>query len=360
MEGIKLGIPLDREKQLFHDYLAKIGKLQSRVIVVSLISVLLLAVIQIGVQLGVLSLSEAQVRMLSSIMASIFIIIVVTAFLKLSTPLLNRFFFFIDGQSRSILLRAWNYGVWVIAILVILAQFTGHIQSLGISIGVFSAGVAIALQQPITSVVGWLVILYKRPYKVGDRIVVRDIRGDVAEITAFYTVLREFGREMQGDDPTGVKITIPNNIILTEPILNYTSDFPYVWDYVSVAVTYESDVALARELVRKASLDVLGESMRKAVERMRPYLYGTPQEAELSEEPHIYTKFADSSVVLDVKYICRANKKRAVRSDISSKILESFNLPENRGKVTIAYPHTELVFHDQSIRGAFKKFLEQR
>ena len=290
---------------------------------------------------------------------SIFTILGVATFLKLSTPLLNKFFFFIDAPSRKILLRAWNYGIWAIAFLIILAQFTGHIQSLGISIGVFSAGLAIALQQPITSVVGWLVIVSKKPYKVGDRIVVGDIKGDVVDITTFYTVVREFGREMGGDDPTGVKITIPNNVLLTKPILNYTSDFPYIWDYVSVSITYESDAKLAQQLVKKAAMDVLGDSMRKAVERMRPYLYGTPQENELTEEPVVYSRFADSAVVLDVKYICRANEKRRVKSDMTEAILDSFNLPRNRDKVSIAYPHTELVFHDESIEGAVRKYLQR-
>ncbi|MFH1403095.1 MAG: mechanosensitive ion channel domain-containing protein, partial [Candidatus Altiarchaeota archaeon] len=267
---MKLRMNLESERRIFENYLEKIGKLQSKVIVISLITVILLGLIHLGVNVNVLSLTPAQISSLSRIMLSIVVIIVATIFLKLSTPLVNKFFFFLDSPSRSILLKAWNYGVWVTAIIIILAQFTGHIQSLGISIGVFSAGLAIALQQPITSIVGWLVILARRPYKIGDRIVVRGIKGDVVEITMFYTVVREFGRDMSSDDPTGVKITIPNNIILMEPILNYTSDFPFIWDFVPVSVTYESDIKLARELVKTAAKNVLGDTMEKAVARMRP------------------------------------------------------------------------------------------
>ncbi|MFH1403429.1 MAG: hypothetical protein ABIH11_04090, partial [Candidatus Altiarchaeota archaeon] len=137
-------------------------------------------------------------------------------------------------------------------------------------------------------------------------------------------------------------------------------DFPFIWDFVPVSVTYESDIKLARELVKTAAKNVLGDTMEKAVARMRPYLYGTPQESELIEEPVVYTRFADSSVVLEVKYICRATRKHFVKSEITGSILELFNAPENRDKLTIAYPHMELVFHDQSIEGAFKEYLMKK
>ncbi|MFH1055635.1 MAG: hypothetical protein V1744_06040, partial [Candidatus Altiarchaeota archaeon] len=108
-----------------------------------------------------------------------------------------------------------------------------------------------------------------------------------------------------------------------------------------------------------AAEDVVGESMKRAVERMRPYLYGTPQETELTGGPVVYTSLSDSSVVFHVKYTCRATKRRQVKSDISDRILELFNMPENKGRVVIAYPHTELVFRDQSVSGVFRKYLEK-
>ncbi|MBD3387922.1 MAG: mechanosensitive ion channel [Candidatus Altiarchaeales archaeon] len=352
-----ISLDMESRKNMFQDYLVKIERMQSKVIVVSFVIALFLGLILLSVRLELISIETSHLAMLSNIMLSIFAVIVATAFLKITTPLLNRFFFFLDSSSRSIVVHAWNYGVWFVALLAILARFTGHMQSLGISIGVFSAGLAIALQQPITSVVGWLIIMAKKPYREGDRIVVREIKGDVVEITLFYTVLREFGRDMDGDDPTGVKITIPNNIILMEPILNYTSEFPFIWDYTAVSVTYESDIQLARKLVKEASMEVLGDSMKRAVERMRPHLYGTPQEADLSEDPVVFTKFSDSSVVLDVRYICKAVRRRRVKSDINEKIIEAFGKHDN---VTIAYPHQQLVFHDESIEGMMRKYLQKK
>ncbi|MFC2162248.1 mechanosensitive ion channel family protein [Candidatus Altiarchaeota archaeon] len=341
---MKLNFSLGDETSRFKGQLTKIDKLHSRVIVISFVTVLILFMIQVFVRYNLISLSSMQLSAMRSVTLSIAMLVVATFFLKVTTPLLNRFLSFLDPQSRNIILNTFNYGVWAVAGLVIFARFTGHVESLGISIGVFSAGLAIALQQPITSVMGWLVIMMKKPYKIGDRIVVREIKGDVIDITLFYTVLREFGREMLVDDPTGVKITLPNNIILTEPVLNYTSDFPYLWDYMSVSITYESDINLARELVFKASSEVLGDSMTKAAERMRPFMYGTPQQSDISDDPQVYTRLADSGVIIDVKYLCKAMSRRKMKSEISSRILELINEPENKGKVRIAYPHTQVVF----------------
>ncbi|MFH1055670.1 MAG: mechanosensitive ion channel domain-containing protein, partial [Candidatus Altiarchaeota archaeon] len=293
---IKFDIPKPVDKDLFHEYFLRTDRAQNRIIVVTSVAAFILLLIPLGVRLNLLYLAESEIGLVSKLIMGLFVVTVIATFLKITTYLINRFFFFIEAESRNVILRTWNYGVWGVFIIAILAQFTGNTASLGVSIGVFSAGVAIALQQPIMSILGWSVIMSKRPYKVGDRILVRNIKGDVAEITLFHTVLLEVGREMGGDDPTGVKITLPNNIVLIEPVLNYTSDFPYIWDYIPVSVTYESDIKLAKELVRTAAEDVVGESMKRAVERMRPYLYGTPQETELTGGPVVYTSLSDSSV----------------------------------------------------------------
>ncbi len=355
---MRFGISIEDERKRFQSYMSRLQILQSKVILLSVVTLAVLAIVRFAHDQNMLSISEENIILLSSVQFSALIIVASTVFLKISTPILDSFLFFTDHNSRSLILRVWNYGVWVITVVAIFAQFTGNIESLGISIGVFSAGLAIALQQPITSLLGWLVVISKRSYVVGDRILVKSIKGDVVEITPFYTVLRQVGFEPDGDDPTGIKITLPNNIILSEPILNYSADFPHIWDRLTVAVTYESDVELAKELITKAAKDVLGDRMKQAVEKMKPHLYGTPQEDYLSEEPIIYLSLADSSVNVTVKYICKVHRRHKTKSDITNLVLTLFS--QNAGKVSIAYPHTELVFHDESIEGAFKKYLERK
>jgi small-conductance mechanosensitive channel len=353
-------IPNFKDNKIKADNLPRLSRIQTNILIVSLMALIISSVFNVALYLEVFQLSEDQARIVSSATLVFVWVIFVALFLRISSPLINRFFFFVEVESRNIILQTWNYGIWGVFIVFLLAQFTGQIGSLGLSIGVFSAGLAIALQQPIVSIVGWFVVVSRRIYTVGDRITVKGIRGDVHDISLFHTSLLQVSREKGMDQPTGVLITMPNSIILTEPVLNDTIDFPYVWDYLEISITYESDIDLAIDLIQRDASLIVGETMEKAVGRMRPYLWGTSQEAELSEEPKIYVSIGSSWITLTVRYLCRATKRLHVKTEITKAILKSFNSPGNRDKVAIAYPHTELVFRDQSITGVARKHLEKQ
>lgn len=324
---------------------------QSRIIAISVIILLVAVLLQVLLGIGMIEFTHAQTEIFRSLGISSVTVLFAMALLKLTTPIVQRSFFFLDPQARSIIAKVWNYAILAVALLVIFGRFTGNLRDIGISFGVFSAGLAIALQQPLTSALGWMVIMSKTTYKVGDRIVVRGIKGDVYQISLFYTVIMEVGGELGGDNPTGVKISMPNSFVLTEPVHNYSADFPFVWDQIRVDITYESDPELARNIISDATMKAAGRGMKRALERMRPYLYGTLQEGELSDKPLIFTDLADSSIILRAKYLVKVNRRNRTRSDITEAVLEAFSLPQNRERVSMAYPHTELVFRDQSITG---------
>lgn len=332
-----------REHKFLSEQLNQLKKTQTLFISASVFVFVVAMSIYVGVQNDWLEIPDTYLIIFLKLSYSVFIFITANIIAKFTTPLLNRSTKFLDITSRRTLIKVWNYFIWLSAFLVIISDYFGSLKSLGLSIGLVSAGLAIALQQPITSIVSWMVINAKRVYRIGDRIVVKDLKGDVVDITMFHTVLREFGRGFEGDDPTGVLVTIPNNIILTEAVYNYTQEFPFVWDEIPVSITYESDFDLAQELVSKAAQSVVGESMEKAVTRMRFYLRDSPQEDSLSPEPLIYTGLADSSIRFTVRYITDARKKRKTKSEIAHAVLELVNSPKYSGRVHIAYPHMQIV-----------------
>jgi small-conductance mechanosensitive channel len=346
-EIIKTRLSKGKDNHLVYEHLPRLSKFQTNIIIACVVALAILSTIQFMASLNIILIHESIMQTVSKLIIAVSGIIVVAAFLKITSPIMNRFFYFLDVESRNILLKTWNYAIWVIFAIFALAQFTGQITSLGLSIGVFSAGLAIALQQPIVSIVGWFVIISRRMYTVGDRITVKGIRGDVHDITLFHTSLLQVLREKGFDQPTGVMVNIPNSIMLTEPVLNDTIDFPYVWDYLEVGVTYESDIELSKKIMLDETIKTVGDQMKKAAERMRPYFYGTSQEADLTGEPTLYTNLNDSSITLTVRYICRATKRWQIKSEITTKILETINKPENKNKVKIAYPHMEIVYKNR-------------
>src|ERR1041384_1639166 len=101
-----------------------------------------------------------------------------------------------------------------------------------VSVGVISVILGLALQTTFTSFIGWVYIMVRTPYRVGDRIKVGDAHGDVIDVSYLDTTLWEFGGDyLATDHPTARVIKFPNSKILESAVYNYSSPlFPYVWN----------------------------------------------------------------------------------------------------------------------------------
>lgn len=115
------------------------------------------------------------------------------------------------------------------------------LQQFGITVGIFSAAVGLALQRPITGMAAWLMIIVRRPFEVGDRISIGNVRGNVKEITLTHIYLEEVGR-YGGEELSGRTIIISNTKLFEENIINYSYDHEYVLGQVAFTVTNESNV----------------------------------------------------------------------------------------------------------------------
>src|SRR5690606_31660218 len=111
-------------------------------------------------------------------------------------------------------------------------------------LGLFSLVLGFALQAPITSFIAWLYIIFRRPYKVGDRIQIDKHKGDVMEINYLDTIIKEFsGDYLSNDRNSGRLIYFPNSLILTGRVINYTGNFkPFIWNETAIQISYTSDL----------------------------------------------------------------------------------------------------------------------
>lgn len=110
-----------------------------------------------------------------------------------------------------------------------------------VSLGLISLVLGFALQTPITSFIGWIYILVRTPYRVGDRIKIGEAIGDVIDVSYLDTTLWEFGGQyLSTDHPSGRVIKLPNSSILNSPVWNYSWPlFPYIWNEIKFQLAYE-------------------------------------------------------------------------------------------------------------------------
>src|SRR5881409_1248064 len=177
-------------------------------------------------------------------------------------------------------------------------------------------------------------------YKLGDRIEMNQTKGYVVEITPMNTTVREFGGLLYGDSFTGRYVTIPNSQILKGNVFNYTKDTPFIWDQLTVSVTYESDHKIAEKMILEAAEDVVGPMMRENRSQLRAKYEFADLADYMAEEPRVGWGLKDSSVDLTLVYFCPVFAKGGYRTRLVKRVLEKF---ANEPRVEFAYPHMQMV-----------------
>ena len=220
------------------------------------------------------------------------------------------------------------------ALGVVTQQWVGLLFSLG----VVGFAVTFALQQPLFSLIGWLYIMVKRPYQVGDRVAIEDSKGDVVEVSFLVTTLWEInGGLVSSNQPSGRIITLPNSVVLSSHVMNYTrEDFPFVWNELSVQVAYETDFEYATDRMATIADDYIGDEMAARIGRYRERLSETPVELEVQDRPTVNVVQEESWVEFRLRYLVHPRRGQRVRNELYKRILDDFNDAPDRVKFPVS------------------------
>src|SRR5437764_5354275 len=196
-----------------------------------------------------------------------------------------------DAATRFTLRRIEHLlVVLVIAVIVIGVIFVNWYTAL-ISVGIGSVIVGLAVQTPMTSFVGWIYILVRRPYQVGDRIKIEDATGDVIDVSYIDTTLWEFGGSfLSTDHPSGRVIKFPNAKVLSSMVYNYSWPlFPYIWNEIKFQIGYQADLKFVAETMERIVGEEIGEEMQERIGVYRDLLAKTPvNELEVRDHPRVF------------------------------------------------------------------------
>ncbi len=232
-------------------------------------------------------------------------------------------------------------------VLVGRVWFAG-ISSITTFLGLITAGLAIALQDIVKSIAGWFFLLWRRPFVVGDRVEIGDIKGDVIDIRLFKFTLAEVGNWVDADQSTGRVVHLSNHLILSEKIANYTQGFNFVWHEIPVLITFESDWKKAKTLLRGIAVNIAGdiaeEAKKHVKEASKKYLIYYKH-----VEPIVYTTVKDSGVLLTMRYMVNPRSRRGIEEAMWENILQTFAAEPD---IDLAYPTVRYYrLPDESVTG---------
>lgn len=239
-----------------------------------------------------------------------------------------------ETSKRYIATKTLGYVLGFVFVIVLLRIWLGGLGNLVAYFGILSAGLAIALQDPLTNMAGWMFISVRKPFVLGDRIQIGDYRGDVIDLRPFQFSILEIGNWVDADQSTGRIIHIPNGQIFKTPQANYTQGFNFIWDEMPIMVTFESDWKKAKEIlskiIEKHSVVHTQQAEQEIRRAARRYLIFFQKLT-----PIVWTSVADSGVVLTMRYLVEPRKRRSTTTAIWEEVLDAFHeCPD----IDFAYP----------------------
>ena len=244
--------------------------------------------------------------------------------------------------ARYNLTRVLNFLMVIAIIIVGLSLLSTTWYTALVSLGLLSLILGFALQTPITSLIGWIYLLIRQPYKVGDRIQIRDARGDVIDVSYLDTTLWEFGGPyLSTQHPSGRIIKFPNSLVLNETVYNYSWPlFPYVWNEIKFQVAYNSDLEFITQTMQQVVEEELGEQMLDLVQVYRELLRQTPvDELEIQERPVVHFRASENTwLEAIVRYLVHPKESGRVKTRITKKLLEKLNAEPER----VLFPKSNL------------------
>jgi small conductance mechanosensitive channel len=235
--------------------------------------------------------------------------------------------------------------VYLGALVVAMSILAGDATAMLGSVGLIGLALSWALQTPIESFTGWFLNSLRGYYRVGDRIEVGDVFGDVYRIDVLTTTVWEAGgpgKAVAGAQPTGAMITFPNWEVLRSNMVNYSREFPYVWDEVTVSVANESDLAYTTNVFREVAQRTIGPEMAGAAEQYEALLRRARIAFDIPEDPSVFFSNGDSWTNCTIRYLVDARQRRRRASDLLVALSNVTLDPQHAGKIISAYPRSEV------------------
>ncbi len=230
-------------------------------------------------------------------------------------------------------------GYFLIVILSV-SYFTGSIKDFTLAIGLFSAGVAFALQELFLAVAGSIYIFIIKVYRVGERIEINGIKGDIIDIDSMYTTMMEIGEWVSSDNYSGRIVKISNAFVFKVPVYNYSRDFPFIWDEFDLPVHYDSDIEMAKNILTQIASEELSEYSEKSKTRWKNIVNKYYiEDAELA--PTLSITMTDNWINLNLRYIVDYKKRRLTKNILQERINAAIRKSE--GKVVVASTTMEII-----------------
>jgi small-conductance mechanosensitive channel len=193
------------------------------------------ATIQAFIEYKLFEINQTPITLASILLFFVFLALFFIVSRILNRVLLRRLLtrFHIDEGIRYTIIRINHYVVMIVGTLLAF-QFIGiNLSGLAVILGFLSVGIGFGLQNITSNFVSGIILLFERPIRVGDRVTVGEVEGDVLAINMRATMIQSL---------TNISIIVPNSEFVSGRVVNWSHGDPKIRIDLEVGVSYSSDL----------------------------------------------------------------------------------------------------------------------
>ena len=226
-----------------------------------------------------------------------------------------------DYKTRYTVKKTTSILFLLLVTVFVIGIWIENTQAILVAYGLIAAGIAISLQDFFKGFTGGILILANNLYRVGDRIEVGGTYGDVMDIGILYTTLMETRGWVKGDQASGRIISMPNSLVLSNSVMNYTKDHSFLWEEITIPVTFDSNWESIIEPILLSVREYTSGLTRQASKEIAKIgeKYYLPKR---DVEPAVYVTFDESFIKISVRYVTEAKKRRFHADNLYRLILK--------------------------------------
>ncbi|MBW3629125.1 MAG: mechanosensitive ion channel family protein [Gemmatimonadetes bacterium] len=252
-----------------------------------------------------------------------------------------------EVNRRHAIRKGIGYALIAILLLFAVALFADSLAGFGTVVGLMLAGIAVALQDVLKSVVGWLYLSTRSGVEVGSRIEVAGVAGDIIDVGMLKTTMLEVGNLVFGMQSTGRLVTVPNYQMLSANVIISGHANPFVWQEVRIVVPFDSDWQRAEAILRgvgeelHAGIEPELHAGFRRLEKRYAFKYGTLT-------PIVYVTLGGSGAELTLRFLTYARGRRGSEDQVGRRLLTAFAAEPN---VHFAYETMRVIRHGERDTG---------
>lgn len=239
---------------------------------------------------------------------------------RLSNNLLNRIN--MDEGIKHSLISGFSFTGFIISAILAIVAMGVDLSNLAVIAGALSVGIGFGLQDVIKNLVSGIILLFERPFKVGDWVLIGGEEGKIKQINIRSTEVETFNK---------ASVIIPNATLISSSLTNLTHGNNWQRQSITVGVSYDSDAEQVTKLLLECA-----RSCKKVMKVPAPYV--------------LFKNFGESSLDFELRiYVSDIWSGWSAGSDVRYEILRRFR----EANINIAYP--QIVVHqgseDTSVKG---------